>query len=96
MATEATSIAGRREPLTKEWVLRAAVELADRGGIEALSMRKLGQELGVEAMALYRHVRNKDDILDGAIDAVVGEIELRGPGHDWQASIRNWPRLHVR
>ena len=79
MATEATSIAGRREPLTKERVLRAAVELADRGGIDALSMRKLGQELGVEAMALYRHVRNKDDILDGAIDAVVGEIELPAP-----------------
>ena len=79
MATEATSIAGRREPLTKERVLRAAVELADRGGIEALSMRKLGQELGVEAMALYRHVRNKDDILDGAIDAVIGEVELPRP-----------------
>ena len=88
MATEATSIAGRREPLTKERVLRAAVDLADRGGIEALSMRKLGQELGVEAMALYRHVRNKDDILDGAIDAVIGEIELPRPGDDWQASIR--------
>ena len=60
-------------------MLRAAVDLLDRGGIDALSMRKLGQELGVEAMALYRHVRNKDDILDGAIDVVVGEIELPGP-----------------
>jgi AcrR family transcriptional regulator len=88
VTTEATSIAGRREPLTKERVLRAAVELADRGGIEALSMRKLGQELGVEAMALYRHVRNKDDILDGAIDAVVAEVQLPRPGDDWQSSIR--------
>jgi AcrR family transcriptional regulator len=88
VATEATSIAGRREPLTKDRVLRAAVELADRGGIEALSMRKLGQELGVEAMALYRHARNKDDILDGAIDAVIGEVELPGPAGDWQASMR--------
>ena len=74
--TEAAFIAERRAPLTKERVLRAAVDLADRDGIDALSMRKLGQELGVEAMALYRHVRNKDDILDGAIDVVVGEIDL--------------------
>ena len=77
--TEAASIAERRAPLTKERVLRAAVDLADRDGIEALSMRKLGQELGVEAMALYRHVRNKDDILDGAIDVVVGEIDSPAP-----------------
>ena len=77
--TELASTAERRAPLTKERVLRAAVELADQGGIEALSMRKLGQELGVEAMALYRHVRNKDDILDGAIDAVIGEVELPRP-----------------
>ena len=55
-------------PLTRERVLRVAVELADRGGIEALSMRKLGQELGVDAMALYRHVRNKDDLLDGIVE----------------------------
>ena len=88
MVTQATSIAGRREPLTKERVLRAAVDLADREGIDGLSMRRLGQELGVEAMALYRHVRNKDDILDGAIDAVVGEIEPPRPTGDWQHSMR--------
>ena len=86
--TETTFIAERRAPLTKERVLRAAVDLADRDGIDALSMRKLGQELGVEAMALYRHVRNKDDILDGAIDVVVGEIELPRPNRDWQRSMR--------
>ncbi len=76
--TELASISERRAPLTKERVLRAAVDLLDRDGIDALSMRKLGQELGVEAMALYRHVRNKDDILDGAIDVVLAEIELPG------------------
>ena len=65
----------RRAPLTRERVLQAAVELADRGGIEALSMRKLGQELGVDAMALYRHVRDKDDLLDGLVEVIVGEIE---------------------
>jgi AcrR family transcriptional regulator len=64
-----------RAPLTRERVLRAAVELADRDGIEALSMRKLGQALGVEGMALYRHVRDKDAILDGIVDVVVAEIE---------------------
>ena len=85
MVTQATQ---HREPLTKERVLRAAVDLADRGGIEALSMRKLGQELGVDAMALYRHVRSKDDILDGAVDAVVAEIELPRPGDDWKADLR--------
>ena len=86
--TEAAFIAERRAPLTKERVLRAAVDLADRDGIDALSMRKLGQELGVEAMALYRHVRNKDDILDGAIDVVVGEIDIPRPTADWQRSMR--------
>ena len=55
-------------------MLRSAVDLADRAGIDALSMRKLGQELGVDAMALYRHVRDKDDLLDGVVEVVVGEI----------------------
>ena len=70
--TEPIFATERRAPLTKERVLRAAVDLADREGIEALSMRRLGQELGVEAMALYRHVRNKDDLLEGLVEAVVG------------------------
>jgi len=69
-------------------VLRAAVELADRGGIDALSMRRLGQELGVEAMALYRHVQNKDGLLDGAVDAVVGEIAILPLGDTWTATVR--------
>ena len=57
-------------------MLRAALALADEGGIESLSMRKLGQELGVEAMSLYNHVANKDDIVDGIVELVLGEIEV--------------------
>jgi len=69
-------------------VLRAAVKLADRDGIESLSMRKLGQELGVEAMSLYNHVSNKEEILDGLVDAVFAEIELPTPGVDWAEAMR--------
>ena len=64
----------QRAPLSRERVLRAAVALADERGIEQLSMRKLGQELGVEAMSLYNHVSNKEDILNGLVEAVAGEI----------------------
>ena len=60
--------AGRRVPLTKDRVLRAAIGLVDQGGIGSLSMRKLGQALGVEAMSLYKHVASKDDILDALHD----------------------------
>ena len=65
-----------RAPLTRARVLEAAVELADREGIDAVSMRRLGQELGIEAMSLYTHVRGKEDLLDGMVDAVVGEIPI--------------------
>ena len=88
MLTEPDPTAERRPPLTRERVLRAAIDLADRGGIEALSMRKLGQELGVEAMALYRHVRDKTDLLDGVVDLVVGEIERQPAGQDWKTTMR--------
>jgi AcrR family transcriptional regulator len=74
--------------LTRERVLLAAVELADRDGLDGLSMRRLGQELGVEAMALYRHVRDKDDLLDGIIEVVVGQIDRPKPVKDWTTSIR--------
>jgi AcrR family transcriptional regulator len=86
--TDTETLAAARPPLTRDRVLQAAVELADRDGIDAVSMRKLGQELGVEAMALYRHVRDKDDILDGVVDRVVAEIELREPDPDWRAAMR--------
>jgi AcrR family transcriptional regulator len=87
MAT-GTSTSDPREPLTRERVLAAAIGLADREGIDALSMRKLGQALGVEAMSLYNHVKNKDDILDGIVDMVVSKFELPEPGTDWKAAIR--------
>jgi AcrR family transcriptional regulator len=77
-----------RIPLSRERVLKAAVELADARGIEALSMRKLAQELGVEAMSLYHHVAKKDDILNGIVDAVLDEIELPAKGADWKEAIR--------
>jgi AcrR family transcriptional regulator len=88
VVTETTPAAERRAPLTRDRVLQVAIELADRGGIDALSMRKLGQELGVDAMALYRHVRNKDDLLDGLIEVIVGQIDRPQPGDGWKASLR--------
>jgi AcrR family transcriptional regulator len=69
-------------------VLRAALALADAGGIESLTMRKLGQELGVEAMSLYNHVENKDDIVDGITEMVLDEIEVPSSDGDWQTEIR--------
>jgi AcrR family transcriptional regulator len=77
-----------RAPLSRERVMRAAIALADASGIEALSMRKLGQELGVEAMSLYNHVANKDDILDGIVDLVFGEIALPSGEGDWKPAMR--------
>ncbi len=74
--------------LTRERVLRAAVRLADEGGIESLSMRKLAQDLGVKAMSLYNHVANKDDLLDGIVDIVVSEIEVPNLGVDWKTAMR--------
>jgi AcrR family transcriptional regulator len=80
--------AARRAQLTRERVVAAAVELADRDGIESISMRRLAQELGVEAMSLYTHVRNKDDLLDGMADAVISEIPMSADGAGWKASLR--------
>ena len=77
-----------RAQLTRQRVVAAAIELADRDGIESISMRKLAQELGVEAMSLYTHVRNKDDLLDGMADAVVSEIPLSGGGEGWRTVLR--------
>jgi AcrR family transcriptional regulator len=74
--------------LSKERVVRAAVSLADEGGIASLSMRKLAEALGVEAMSLYHHVASKDEILDGMVDAVFGEIRLPSTGADWRTAMR--------
>ena len=80
--------ASPRTPLTRQRVLEAAIALADEAGLEALSMRRLAQGLGVEAMSLYHHVSSKDDLLAGIIDLVVGEFELPDPGVPWKAAIR--------
>src|SRR4051812_29438914 len=77
-----------RARLSRERVLQAAVALADSGGLEALTMRRLGEELGVEAMSLYKHVANKDDLLDGMVDLVFAEIDLPAPGAGWRTAMR--------
>ena len=81
----------RRETLTRNRVLRAALVLADERGIDALSMRELGRNLGVDAMSLYNHVDNKDDLLNGIVDLVVGEIDLP-QGGDWSQAMRSRAR----
>jgi AcrR family transcriptional regulator len=86
--TQAEQGSPARSPLTRERVLEAAITLADEGGIAALSMRKLAQQLGVEAMSLYNHVANKEDLLDGMVDMVFAEIGLPAPGPDWKAVLR--------
>ena len=80
--------AERRTQLTRERVVAAGIELADRDGIESISMRRLAQELGVEAMSLYTHVRNKNDLLDGMTDAVISQIPTGADGVDWKMSLR--------
>lgn len=78
-----------RPPLTRQMVLKAAIRLADEGGVSALAMRRVAQEVGVEAMSLYNHVANKKDLLDGIVDIVVEEIDLPEVGGDWRACLRN-------
>jgi AcrR family transcriptional regulator len=82
----------RPVPLTRERVLRRALRIADKEGLAALSMRKLAKELGVEAMSLYHHVKNKDEILDGLLEVVVSEIEVPAIGGDWRESMRRRAR----
>jgi AcrR family transcriptional regulator len=74
--------------LSRTRVLDVALRLADEGGIKAISMRKLAQALGVQAMSLYNHVANKDDILDGIVDIVIGEIEVPDLAMDWKTAMR--------
>jgi AcrR family transcriptional regulator len=93
MVTEVVEGAQPRIPLSRDRVFRGAVALADRGGIGALTMRSLAEELGVEAMSLYYHVANKEAVLDGIVDVVVGEIDetVRSStpsGDDWKAGMR--------
>jgi AcrR family transcriptional regulator len=77
-----------RVPLSRERILGTAVAFADREGADSLSMRRLAQELGVVPMALYKHVANKDELFDGMIDVVVGEIDPPIKGADWTTTIR--------
>lgn len=78
-----------RPRLSRDRVIAAGVALADESGIGALSMRKLGERLGVEAMSLYKHVGNKDDLLDGMVDGVFDEFELPADQPDWRAVMRH-------
>jgi AcrR family transcriptional regulator len=88
MSRRAAGNRPKRETLTRDKVLRAALVLADERGIDALSMRELGRHLGVDAMSLYNHVDNKDDLLNGIVDLVVGEIDLPAGDRDWSQAMR--------
>ena len=94
--TDADEVAEQpRIPLSRRRVLRAAVRLADRDGLDSLTMRRLAQEVGVEAMSLYHHVANKEAVFDGVAEVVLGEVMAAvenvgapSPEEDWQAALR--------
>jgi AcrR family transcriptional regulator len=88
MTTEAGMTREARAPLSRERVLQAAIALADEAGIESLSMRKLAQALGVEAMSLYHYFANKDAILDAMLEVVFSEYEPPASDADWRAAMR--------
>jgi AcrR family transcriptional regulator len=88
MATDTRSETGSRRRLTRERVLRTAIARADEGGLEALSMRTLAEMLEVVPMALYRHVANKDDLIDAMVDVVFMEIGVPSGGGDWKSAMR--------
>lgn len=95
MTTETIEEVEQRQPLNKERVLRAAIDLADREGIRAVTMRRLAEEVGVEAMSLYYHVANKEALLDGVVDMIVEEINQvvsaiddPRPEDDWKGAMR--------
>jgi AcrR family transcriptional regulator len=90
MATDTERITQHRVPLSRERVLHAAMRVADEGGIESLTMRKLAEELGVEAMSLYHHVANKEAVLDGVVDVIVGEVEEALGDFDPKSDPANW------
>jgi AcrR family transcriptional regulator len=88
MTRPAKPATAARTPLSRDRVLRAAVTFADESGIGSLSMRKLGEVLGVEAMSLYNHVASKDELLDGMVDLVFSEIDLPSGGMGWKTAMR--------
>jgi AcrR family transcriptional regulator len=87
----------RREPLTKDRIIEAALQVMDAEGLDAVTMRRIGRELGVEAMSLYNHVEDKDDILNGVTERVMAAFEYPAPTGDWaedaRAMAREWRRL---
>jgi AcrR family transcriptional regulator len=87
-ARRAKPRAKRRSALSRDRVLRAALAQADKGGLEGLTIRNLADALGAAPMALYRHVANKDDLIDGLVDLVFAEIELPPSGVDWKTAMR--------
>jgi AcrR family transcriptional regulator len=88
MSTQIEEEPQPRIPLTRERILRTAVGLADEGGVEAASMRKIAQELDVVPMALYKHVANKEELLDALVDAVIQEIDPPIEHADWKTTMR--------
>ncbi|WP_336216322.1 TetR/AcrR family transcriptional regulator [Nonomuraea sp. LPB2021202275-12-8] len=96
MATQRESRTEPRIPLSRERVLRAAVKIADEHGVGSLTMRRIAEELGAEAMSLYYHVGNKEEVLDGIVDVIAGEIndvvdriDLPSKGADWKKAVRH-------
>ncbi len=88
MATEPKTSPQPRIPLTRDRILRAAIRTADEEGLDALTMRRLGQELGVQAMSLYNHVANKDDLYQGIVDLALSEVEVPSPEAHWKEALR--------
>jgi AcrR family transcriptional regulator len=88
MATRTIPGTEPRTRLSRERVLRVAIAHADAGGLEALTMRRLAEEMRVAPMALYRHVASKDDLIDGMVDIVFAEIDLPATGGDWRTAMR--------
>jgi AcrR family transcriptional regulator len=88
VARKRTPKAGARVPVNRDRILRTAMEVADERGVAAVTMREVGSRLGVEAMALYNHVANKNDILDGMVDLVVDEFDLPSNVDDWREAMR--------
>jgi TetR/AcrR family tetracycline transcriptional repressor len=85
-----------RQPLNRRRVLEEAVRFVDREGLEALTMRRLGAQLGVEAMSLYNHVPNKSALLDGMVEVLLGELEIPAENHGWEERIREGYRAFRR
>src|SRR5439155_9252124 len=84
-----------RQPLTRQRIIRAALRVMDEDGLEAVTMRRIGRELGVEAMSLYNHVRDKEDILDSISEAVLGEFRVP-EADDWSDGLRQAAREYRR